>query len=74
MLRRSIGPAAQITTEFQPDLAAICVDPNQLELALLNLAVNARDAMLDGGCLRITAHGERVMAGHMLKLVLVTTS
>jgi signal transduction histidine kinase len=65
MLRRSVGPTIQITTEFQPDLAPTCVDPNQLELALLNLAVNARDAMPDGGYLNITAHGERVMAGSM---------
>jgi len=66
MLRRSVGATIQITTEFQPDLAAICVDPNQLELALLNLAVNARDAMPDGGHLKITARGERVVAGHVL--------
>jgi len=65
MLRRSVGPTIQITTEFQPELAAVRVDPNQLELALLNLAVNARDAMPDGGDLRITAHAEHVIAGHM---------
>ena len=45
MLRRSVGPTIEITTEFEPDLAPTRVDPNQLELALLNLAVNARDAM-----------------------------
>lgn len=65
LLRRSVGPTIQITTEFRPDLALTCVDPNQLELALLNLAVNARDAMPDGGYLNITAHGERVTAGRM---------
>jgi signal transduction histidine kinase len=61
MLRRSVGPTIEVTTEFQPDLAASGIDPNQLELALLNLAVNARDAT-------ITAHAERVTAGHMLGL------
>ena len=65
MLRRSVGPVIEVIPEFQPDLAAIRVDPNQLELALLNLAVNARDAMPDGGNLRITAHAEHVTAGHM---------
>jgi signal transduction histidine kinase len=55
MLGRSLGPMIRITTEFAPDLAAARVDPNQLELALLNLAVNARDAMPFGGDLAITA-------------------
>ena len=68
MLRRSVGPTIEVTTEFQPDLAAIGIDPNQLELALLNLAVNARDAMPERGELRITAHAERVTAGHILGL------
>jgi signal transduction histidine kinase len=63
MLRQSVGPTVQITTEFQSDLAPTRVDPNQLELALLNLAINARDAMPNGGSLNITAHGERVSAG-----------
>jgi signal transduction histidine kinase len=63
MLRRSLGPTIQIRTEFQPDLAPTRVDPNQFELALLNLALNARDAMPDGGHLNITAHCERVTAG-----------
>jgi signal transduction histidine kinase len=63
MLRQSVGPTVQITTEFQTDLAPTRVDPNQLELALLNLAVNARDAMPDGGRLNITADSERVSAG-----------
>jgi signal transduction histidine kinase len=66
MLRRSVGSTIEVTTEFQPDLAAIGIDPNQLELALLNLAVNARDAMPEGGELRITAHAELVTAGHIL--------
>jgi len=69
MLRQSVGPTIEITTELQPDLAAVCIDPNQLELALLNLAVNARDAMPDGGHLTITAHdGDRGIAGHILGL------
>jgi CheY-like chemotaxis protein/two-component sensor histidine kinase len=63
MLRQSVGPTVQITTEFQTNLAPTRVDPNQLELALLNLAVNARDAMPDGGRLNITADSERVSAG-----------
>jgi len=56
MLRRALGPMIQISTDFDGGLAPVHVDPNQLELALLNLAVNARDAMPLGGQLTITAH------------------
>ena len=63
MLRRSLGPGVQITTEFEADLPPTRVDPNQLELALLNLGLNARDAMPLGGKLTISAHRERVAAG-----------
>ena len=63
MLRRSLGPTILIDTEFDPDIAPIRVDPNQLELALLNLAVNARDAMPRGGRLTINARFERIRAG-----------
>jgi CheY-like chemotaxis protein len=58
MLQRSIGPTIQIEMSIDPDLALISVDPNQLELAMLNLALNARDAMPDGGNLRISAQRE----------------
>jgi signal transduction histidine kinase len=55
MLRSSLGPGVQILTQFDADLPAARVDPNQLELALLNLALNARDAMPRGGMLTISA-------------------
>jgi signal transduction histidine kinase len=55
MLRRTLGPSIDIATDFHVGLPAIRVDRNQLELALLNLALNARDAMPIGGCLAITA-------------------
>ncbi len=53
LLRRSLGPVVDIATGPLHDLPPIRVDPNQLELALLNLAVNARDAMPLGGRLTI---------------------
>ena len=53
MLRRTLGPSIEIVTAYRPDLPPIRVDPNQLELALLNLALNARDAMPQGGRLVI---------------------
>ena len=60
MLRRSLGPGIQIVTEFETAVPPIRVDPNQLELALLNLALNARDAMPLGGRLTISARRERI--------------
>ncbi|HET6620696.1 MAG TPA: response regulator [Dongiaceae bacterium] len=63
MLQRSLGPTIQIETEFDRDIAPISVDPNQLELAILNLALNARDAMPDGGRLRIAGQRETPPAG-----------
>jgi signal transduction histidine kinase len=58
MLRRSLGPSIEIDTEFRSNIAPVCVDPNQLELALLNLALNARDAMPLGGKITIAARPE----------------
>ncbi|MGC1411553.1 MAG: response regulator [Acetobacteraceae bacterium] len=58
MLRRTLGPGIQILMTYRPDLPPIRVDPNQLELALLNLALNARDAMPYGG--RLVIGGTRI--------------
>jgi PAS domain S-box-containing protein len=60
LLRRSLGPLIEIALDMPNDLPAAMVDPNQLELALLNLAVNARDAMPEGGTLSITLAAEAV--------------
>lgn len=55
LVRRSLGPTIEVVLEVPRHLAPARVDPNQLELALLNLAVNARDSMPSGGRLTITA-------------------
>jgi CheY-like chemotaxis protein/nitrogen-specific signal transduction histidine kinase len=57
-LRHSVGPNIVLHAEISPDVCAVEVDANQLELALINLAVNARDAMPKGGSLRISCHNE----------------
>ena len=49
MLRRTIGESVALKTDLTAGLPAVLVDANQLENAILNLAVNARDAMARGG-------------------------
>ena len=53
LLERTLGGTTRIVTETEPDLWPARVDPNQLEMAILNLAINARDAMAAGGTLTI---------------------
>ena len=53
LIRRTIGPGVALKVVSGTGLWPILVDPNQLENALLNLAINARDAMPDGGLLTI---------------------
>jgi signal transduction histidine kinase len=55
LLERALGHEVQLRTSFQSGLPAALVDANQLELALLNVALNARDAMPSGGTLKISA-------------------
>ncbi len=60
LLQRSIGPAYRIDLRIPPGLPLVTTDPNQLETALLNLAVNARDAMPEGGVITIAAQPRRL--------------
>lgn len=53
MIQRTLGELILVETALSPDLRHVEIDGNQLEIALLNLAVNARDAMPDGGKLSI---------------------
>jgi CheY-like chemotaxis protein len=55
MMRRVLGPRARIVTEIEHRLGSTLVDPNQLNNVLLNLAINARDAMAGSGTLTIRA-------------------
>jgi len=55
LLGRVIGTDVTIIEDMAPGLPPVLIDENQLELALLNLAVNARDAMPDGGVITFSA-------------------
>jgi PAS domain S-box-containing protein len=55
LLSRSLRGDIPIVTEIDQDLRPVVVDASQLELALLNVGLNARDAMPDGGTLRVAA-------------------
>ena len=61
LLRSSLGPGIRIETRFPDDLEAVLADTNQLELAVLNLATNARDAMPEGGAVIISAEPRVVL-------------
>jgi PAS domain S-box-containing protein len=67
MLERSLGPSVFIETRFPLQLPWIKTDPNQLEMALLNLMVNARDAMPQGGPIIVAARSETIGEGQRLR-------
>ncbi|QNM84088.1 PAS domain-containing protein [Sphingomonas sabuli] len=55
LLTTTLGPQIALDTKVEQGLPSAHADPNQLEMALLNLAVNSRDAMPEGGTLTLTA-------------------
>jgi CheY-like chemotaxis protein/two-component sensor histidine kinase len=63
LVSSTTGPQIRVVVEVADNLPLARADLNQLEMALLNLSVNARDAMPDGGTLRISASAETVTAG-----------
>jgi PAS domain S-box-containing protein len=61
MLRRTLDQRIRIEVDIEPGCPPCLADPGQLESALLNIAINARDAMPEGGLLRFTAHRCRAL-------------
>ena len=68
LLDRSLGANLSIVVRFPPAMGSVLVDRNQLEMAVLNLAVNARDAMPRGGAITIEAHEQELAAANAFAL------
>ncbi|MGH8387932.1 MAG: PAS domain S-box protein [Pseudomonas sp.] len=81
LLRSSLGPSVELEMNFPAHPEAVMADVNQLELAILNLVTNARDAMPDGGKIVISTRAEEVIdekrispaAGHYVCLSVTDT-
>jgi PAS domain S-box-containing protein len=82
LLHRSIGPQIDLRVQIKPKLPPAEVHAHQVELAILNLAINARDAMPDGGSISIdvdqeaveeTNHGPRLKPGRYLRVRVTDT-
>ncbi|MBC7702241.1 ATP-binding protein [Aquabacterium sp.] len=82
LFRTTLGGAVQLSIELQADTHPLLVDPAELELALLNLVINARDAMPSGGQLIISsrnlsaaelAAGGSTLGGAVVELVVTDT-
>jgi signal transduction histidine kinase/FixJ family two-component response regulator len=79
LLKRSLGPRYALRLNVLPDLPPAEVDAHQLELALLNLAINARDAMPEGGIIDIRidhshiAQHDRLRPGAYLRIQIADT-
>ena len=81
LIKTTVGSTIQLNIDMPRDLPLANADANQLEMALLNLCVNARDAMPDGGMLRIAVSAERLQraepaplpAGRYIRLSIADT-
>ena len=74
LLSRTLGRHIQIRNQLQAGLWPVSSDENQLESALLNLVINARDAMPDGGTLLLETRNTELRQGEVGDLPLAATS
>ncbi|WP_230529990.1 response regulator [Microvirga roseola] len=68
LLTRTLGGMVRIEKHLAPDLWPAMVDPDQLELAILNLCINARDAMPENGTVTLSTRNEHVEHGRITDL------
>jgi PAS domain S-box-containing protein len=68
LLERSLGASISVAVRLPPAMDSVLVDRNQLEMAVLNLAVNARDAMPRGGAITIEAREQELAAPNAFAL------
>jgi signal transduction histidine kinase len=73
LLRNALGSRVQLRVEIPGDLAPVMVDPLQLELAIVNAAINARDAMPEGGSFAVRGHNGTGAEAGMVVLALADT-
>lgn len=80
LLERTLGPEWPLELDLHESLPLVQADPNQLEMALVNLVINARDAMPEGGAVTIRtilrsvqtdAQDESLLAGHYAGLAVI---
>jgi signal transduction histidine kinase len=72
LLARSLGPGVALGFDIDHDTCDVVADATQIELAVLNLAINARDAMPGGGTLTIALHGATDAAGRATAEIIIT--
>jgi PAS domain S-box-containing protein len=68
LLAHTLGGLVRLEWQVEQGIWPVYADPTQLELALMNLIINARDAMPDGGTIRVCAHGRRVGGDNQMGL------
>jgi signal transduction histidine kinase len=67
MIRQLAGKTVDVSLTLAPDLAYVMADPTQIEQVILNLCVNARDAMPNGGCIAIATRNVHVDASQAIE-------
>jgi signal transduction histidine kinase len=71
LLERTVGPRVSVRCDLSPEPLWVLCDAHQLETALVNLVINGRDAMPEGGCVRVSTRVAPAGRGEQAKAYLV---